>query len=343
MPMQPETEAKFHAYRDKVAALNGAKPGSESFTVTPTVAQTMESHVRAKSDFLSLIPTPRVRSEKIGDIVALNLTGTIARRTKGLRTPGTPVGKTDRRYETKAVFFDTTIEYSDIDDWARHPDYQTKMRDAVTIGIGNDRQMIGFHGTHAADESDPVANPMLQDAGKGWIQDVIDEAPGQVMSGVKIGPNGDFLSIDEAVNDVKNTYIDPRFRKAPDLRCLIDADMITGKYNELLRTSSAVEQEAAIRLLETQGVGNVRGLQPNYFPDRMIMLSPLSNFLIYVFGGGYRRKIKDEPDIGEGRISDFVTILQDYAMEALEACTIIKDILLPDGNGGWINAQGEVV
>jgi len=128
-----------------------------------------------------------------------------------------------------------------------------------------------------------------------------------------------------------------------DLRCLIDTDMMTGKYNKLLRTASAVEQEAAIRLLESEGVGNVKAVQPDHFVDRTILISPLSNFQIYTFDRGYMRSIRDEPDVGEGQISDYVNIHQDYALAELGAAAMVKNILLPHKDGGWVNAAGELV
>ena len=48
-----------------------------------------------------------------------------------------------------------------------------------------DRIMIGFNGTSIAKDTDIVANPLLQDVNKGWLQKQREENPSRVLKKVK--------------------------------------------------------------------------------------------------------------------------------------------------------------
>lgn len=66
--------------------------------------------------------------------------------------------------------YDTTIGYAQLDAWAKFPDFQTRIRDAIVTRQGLDRIMVGFNGTSAAPNTDRNANPLLQDVNIGWLE-----------------------------------------------------------------------------------------------------------------------------------------------------------------------------
>ncbi|SUD65897.1 phage major capsid protein, P2 family [Pandoraea pnomenusa] len=77
--------------------------------------------------------------------------------------------------------FDSHLKYSKLDAWAKFPDFQTRVRDALLKRQALDRICIGFNGVSRAATSDRVANPLLQDVNKGWLQKYREQAPARVM------------------------------------------------------------------------------------------------------------------------------------------------------------------
>ena len=218
--LKPETAQQIDAYIAEVKKINGASGTERAFTVNPTVAQNLELQTQQSSHFLSTINIVRV-DEQAGDKLGLGISQPIAYRTAGTREPVDPIVLDSSGYLCRKTDFDTHISYRRLDEWAKFPNFQTLLRDAILGQIGRDRIMIGWNGTSAADTTNRTANPLLQDVNIGWIQKLRLAAPARVMSEaihgtgkVRIGWTGDYVDLDALIFDLLNNLIDPWHRNA---------------------------------------------------------------------------------------------------------------------------------
>ena len=182
--MRNDTRKHFNNFAAQVAKLNGVPDATQKFAVDPTIQQRLEKRIQESSDFLSRINMVGVDELK-GEKLALGVTGPIAARTN--------VTNQDRKtrdlttldaqgYECRMTEFDTHLGYAKLDAWAKFPNFQAMVRDVIVRQQALDRMMIGFNGTSAATQTDPVANPYLQDVNIGWLQQIRANKPTHVFA-----------------------------------------------------------------------------------------------------------------------------------------------------------------
>ncbi|HEL7732028.1 TPA: P2 family phage major capsid protein, partial [Stenotrophomonas maltophilia] len=78
--MRNETRRLYAAYLAQLATINGVESAGHSFSVDPTVQQTLESRIQESSEFLGRINMIGVRELK-GQKVGIGVSSTIAGRT----------------------------------------------------------------------------------------------------------------------------------------------------------------------------------------------------------------------------------------------------------------------
>lgn len=104
-----------------------------------------------------------------------------------------------------------------------------------------DRIMIGFNGTSIAKDTDIVANPLLQDVNKGWLQKQREENPSRVLKEGKtagkltIGAGGDYQNLDALVMNLVNEMIDEVHQENPDLVVMCSRKLQSDKYFPLVK------------------------------------------------------------------------------------------------------------
>ncbi len=249
--MRNDTRTHFNNFAAQVAKLNGVPDATQKSAVDPTIQQRLEKRIQESSDFLSRINMVGVDELK-GEKLALGVTGPIAARTN--------VNNQDRKtrdlttldaqgYECRMTEFDTHLGYAKLDAWAKFPNFQAMVRDVIVRQQALDRMMIGFNGTSAATQTDPVANPYLEDVNIGWLQHYRTQSPARVMTGGKTNgkvlidptPNasepgivGDYATLDALVYDVVNSLIAPWFRRLPGLVVILGRNLMSDKYFPLL-------------------------------------------------------------------------------------------------------------
>lgn len=335
--MRNDTRILFSQFAAKVAKLNGVPDATQKFAVNPSVQQKLEKRIQESSDFLTRVNMIGVDELK-GEKLALGVSGPIAGRTD--------VSVKDRQtrdlstldangYECRLTEFDTHLGYNKIDAWAKFGNFQELIRDALVRQQALDRIMIGFNGTSAAAQTDPVANPMLQDVNIGWLQHYRTTAPARVMSGgatagtVKVGPNGDYANLDAVVYDAVNELIDPWFRNATDLVAIVGRKLMADKYFPLInQTQPPTEQQAMDVIISQKRIGGQQGLQVPFFPDNAIMVTTLDNLSIYWQNGARRRYVSENPK--RNRIENFESSNDAYVVEDFGAGCLIENIALGD-------------
>jgi len=234
MSLSNDARLKFSALAVAIAATYGVQSAREEFNVTPSLAQTLNEKITHSSSFLqriNVLPVSEIKGQK----VMLGLTGPVTGRTNtnnADRVPRNAASLDGQGYELFETHSDVALKFATIDAWAKFPNFPQRYAAAVQKQIGLDRIMIGWNGTSVAATSDPVANPLLQDVNKGWLQIAREQAPEQVLTQgekvagkIQIGATGDYANLDALVHDV-SLMIEEEHRDGGDLIAIIGRDLL---------------------------------------------------------------------------------------------------------------------
>lgn len=338
--MRNETSQKFSQFLERVASLSGVSDATSTFTVEPSVQQTMEKKIQESSAFLSEINVQGV-DEAQGERIGLGVSGPIAKRTdtdKSERVPSDVSTLEGDRYECVSTEFDTHLKWATLDAWAHRKEFQQLIAQALTQQQALDRVMIGFNGVTAAPETDIQANTHLQDVNKGWIQKYRDHAPQRVLSEgsvagvVRVGPGGDYANIDALIFDAVNAMIDPWHRENDQLKAIAARDLIADKYFAAMSQHAGTPTEVVAMQQDMQrssvrfgGIGAAR--VPNMQANSIFITMP-EMLSIYWQRGSRRRFIVNNPK--RNRVEDYQTSNEAYVVEDFGAGCVIENIELGD-------------
>jgi len=334
--MRNETRLAFTALSQRIAQLNGVASAGETFTVAPTVQQTLEKQIQLSSAFLQQINVVLV-TELWGEKLALGTTGTIASRTDTDTTDRAPADPTDlfpNDYTCKKTNFDTSLKYSKIDAWAKFPNFQTMFRDAVVGQQALDRIMIGFHGTSAAANTNRVTNPLLQDVNIGWLEHIRTDAPAHWMkevvpaSGkVTIGAGKDYENLDALVSDVTENLIAEAVRDNPALVVICGRDLLQDKYFKRINQQQTAENELATDIIVSQKqIGGLKAVRVPFFPKNAMLITTLDNLSIYSQEGARRRQLVDNAK--RDRIENYESSNDAYVVENYLLTAFVENIVV---------------
>lgn len=332
--MRNETRLAFNAFKAAIAQLNGVPEVTEKFTVAPSVQQKLESRIQESSDFLSRINNIGV-TEQSGDKVGLGIGSTIASTTDTNsqdRVPADPTSLDTTGYTCAQTNFDTAIKYSKLDAWAKFPNFQTMIRDQIIRRQSLDIITIGFNGTSRAVTSNRVANPLLQDVNKGWLQKMRENANGaRVLS--QIGSTGKIVigdgataatgykNLDALVFDLVNNLIDPWYQEDTELVAIMGRAMLADKYFPLInKVQDNSEKMAADVIVSQKRVGGLPAARVPNFPANAILVTRFDNLSRYFQDGARRRTIVDNAkrdQIENYESSNDAYVVEDYGLAAL--------------------------
>ncbi len=325
MSLSNDARAKFCALALAIAATYGVASAREEFNVTPTHAQTLNDKITHSSSFLqriNVIPVSEIKGEK----VMLGVSGTVTGRTNTNTTDRVArnvLGLDGEPYELFETHSDVALKYATIDAWAKFPNFPQRYAAAVQKQIGLDRIMIGWNGTSVAATTDRVANPLLQDVNKGWLQIAREQAPEQVLTQgsvtagkIKIGATGDYKNLDALVFDV-SLMIDEEFRDGGDLVAIVGRDLLAHDKGKLYAAQADTPTEKE-RIELAQVIATYGGL-PVYtcpfFPSKGVVVTSFDNLSIYFQDSSWRRHIKENP--ARSQTEDFNSRNEGYVIEQL--------------------------
>lgn len=333
--MRNETRIAFNGYVAHVAKLNGVPSAAVKFNVTPAIQQRLEAKIRESSDFLGKINLVGVVDQE-GEALSLGTKGPGAGRTNTAaghrRNPASRTALTKDSFKCVKTDFDTAFLYSEVDQWAAHPEFQTLLTAAITDQQALDRIMIGFNGTSAATETDLATNPLLQDVNVGWLQKVRVAAPTRVLdevvegSGkVTIGPTGDYASLDSLVYDAVQ-LLDPWHRTRPDLVVVVSRNLMHTKLLKAVDNGakSNEEENAAGDIIARARLAGLPVVDAPFFPEGTVLITTLKNLSLYYQTGARRRHLKDEPEFD--RIADYQSSNDAYVLEDLGLVALVENI-----------------
>ncbi|WP_070303129.1 P2 family phage major capsid protein, partial [Janthinobacterium sp. HH104] len=226
--MKKQTRQVFGQYETRLGQLNDTDNVAKTFSVTPSVQQKLETKMQESSEFLSKVNIIGV-TEQEGEKLGLGVSGPIAGRTntKDKERKTRDLSTLDgTKYRCEQTNFDTHLNYAKLDAWAKFPDFQSRVANAILTRQALDRIVIGFNGVKVMADTDLDANPLLQDVNKGWLQHLRDLAPERVLGLVAAGMPGkvvigdvadaDYANLDAAVTDAVN-LLDPWYQEDTNL------------------------------------------------------------------------------------------------------------------------------
>lgn len=336
--MRNDTRKLFTAYLAQVAALNGVDSAATKFAIEPSVQQKLEQRMQESSEFLGQIGIVGV-DELIGEKVGIGVSGTISSRTdttgSGVRTPRDVSALDNQKYEAKQTDFDTAIRYSQLDAWAKFPEFQALLRDAIIKRQALDRIMIGFNGTSVAPTTNRSTNPLLQDVNVGWLQQYRNNAPQRVLKDGKAtgkivignGSTADYNNMDALVFDAVANLIDPWHRKDPGLVVILGSNLVHDKYFPLVnKEQPASEKLATDMILSQKRMGGKQPVEVPYVPDGAMLITSLQNLAIYWQIGGRRRYVQENPS--KNRIENYESSNDAYVVEDYGLGCLVENIEL---------------
>ena len=334
--MRNETRQLFNAYLERQAQLNSVPDATAKFTVVPSVQQTLETKIQESSEFLRSINIMGVDELK-GDKLGLGISGPIASRTDttaGDRQTRDLHTVDERGYECKQTNYDTHLRYNTIDAWAKFPNFQVLITNAIIQRAALDRMLIGFTGTSAAVATDIATNPLLQDVNIGWLEHIRTDAATRVLddgasagNDIKVGAGGDYKNLDALVYDAYQTLLDPWYRNDPGLVAIVGRNLMHDKLFPLVSDSDAPTEKLAADIVRSQRrLGGLPGVTVPYFPDNTVMVTRLDNLSIYFQNGARRRAVIDNPK--RDRIEHYESSNDAYVVEDYGMVTLIENITL---------------
>lgn len=335
--MRNDTRRAFNAYLEQLARLNDVPSAAERFTAAPSVQQTLESKLQESSDFLQRINIIGV-SEQQGEKLGLGISGPIAGTTDTTtqdRATKDPTGLDTQGYTCTQTNFDTHLTYARLDAWAKFPDFQVRIRDAILRRQALDRIMIGFNGTSRAATSNATTHPMLQDVNKGWLQHYREQAAARVMSdgasaganAVKVGPDGDYENLDALVYDAVNNLIDPWHQENTGLVVICGRELLADKYFPLINGQQAPTEKLATDLIVSQKrMGGLPVARVPFFPAGALLITLLENLSIYWQEGTRRRQVFDNAK--RDRIENYESSNDAYVVEDFGAGCVVENITM---------------
>ncbi|MBR8361669.1 phage major capsid protein, P2 family [Burkholderia vietnamiensis] len=337
--MNNETRLQFNAFLDALDSLdelhklNVVDGTSKQFAVVPSAHQLLETRIRESSAFLSLINLQPVDEPK-GSKLGLGVGGPVASTVDTVVKDREPIDYADMDalgYFCYQTNFDLCIPYAQLDAWAKFPGFQARLQDAITRRQALDRIMIGFNGTSRAATSDRVANPLLQDVNKGWLQHYREQAPQRVMNHgaaagkVTVGAAGDYKNLDALVYAAKSTLLDPWYRQDQQLVAIVGAALMQDNDFQLVnRDNSPTDSGAADLMLSQRRVGGLMAASASFFPANSVLITRLDNLSIYYQERARRRSVSD--NAARDRIESFESSLDAYVVEDFGAGCLIENV-----------------
>lgn len=340
--MKTLTLEKYNDYLARQAELNNLPYNvlaeGNKFTVTPSVQQKLFEKVRESSDFLKSI-TFYFPEEQQGETIGLDSAHTIASTTDtsgdGERKTTAIAKLTKQTYHCQQVNFDTHITYSQLDMWAKFPDFQKRVANVAVKQRKRDLIMIGFNGTNRAATSDRNSNPLLQDVAKGWLQKIREDAAKRVMNGestgnqVLVGKGQEYANLDAVVMDATEELIDEWHRDDTELVAIVGRKLLADKYFPIVNQPNApTEQLAADVVISQKRIGGLKAVRVPFFPANAILITKLENLAIYVQEGTTRKHIENNPK--KDRIETYESENIDFIVEDYGCAALIENITLKD-------------
>ena len=347
--MKPLTKEKFNALRESIAEVNGVDNVAEKFTVIPDVEQSIVDNMTESSSFLEQINIIPVGSQQ-GQRLGLGVGGPIAGRTntddEDRKT--SDVGDlTGDQYFCKQTNFDTHQKYKTLDAWARFPDFEERYRGAVLHRKSLDSIMIGWNGVEAAEKTNKVEYPLLQDLNIGWPEKVRRSAPVRMMGYdsdgaanndvFKVGEGSpNYATLDALAFDMSSSLLDSWHVGSDDLVLILGRELWVNHGLTLYNENRPASEKNALQVwFANETVGGLKTVTVPFFNSRGMVITSYDNLSIYFEADAVRRAIIDNPK--RDRVEEYLSTNDAYVVEDYGKFAGIRGnaIQLKNAAGEW--------
>ena len=305
--MEIKTQEKFEEYKKALDDKNLDFEYAHDFSkVEKIIKQGIKKHA-----FLGLITTkfvidsPNKAYELSMPIVSNTDTDKHARTPRNYVQGATP-------FLCKQVNLDIRLQHSDLDLFT-DIDFEKELNARLGGELAQNLTMVGFHGTHRAEDSDPENNPLGEDVAKGWHAQLKEK--GQVIQATN--GQGPVQLIKQALDKIP-----AKLRESGDLIALCGRNVMNGALINLEPKQLNAQNG---ELLTAQNlIGGLRAIQVPFFPADCILITTLSNLAIYFKQDTARLFFKQE--IREDSLQVFFSVQLDYLLENHRHAVLIDGI-----------------
>lgn len=326
--MRDSTRKKFNQLQQLMCKSYDVQSTKSAFAVQEPLETMLNSAIQDSSDFLQRINMLPVTDRK-GQSLKIGIYSPLAKRTD--------VDNQDREttsmqppdgieYECKLTEFDISFSYDLLDAWARYDNFMDMYMQQVYRRIALDRILVGWHGTSAATETNPVSNPNLEDVNIGWIKLLSDHKPEHYLTEsadgtgeITIGPFGDYKNLDQITYDIY-TMIDDAQRSGSEV-AIIGRHLVANDMGKSLSSFAQQPTEKSQVMILEKTYGGLPSISVPGFPDKGIMVTDTENLSLYYQSGRTRRQMADYPK--RNRVEDFISSNDAYMIENLEGIAAI--------------------
>ncbi len=206
------------------------------------------------------------------------------------------------------------------------------------VYIGVNGPVTGRTNTKTTDRQAKDASALenttkLQDVNKGWLQQMREDAPQQVLKEgatagkITLGAGGDYANLDALVHDTKQ-MVDEILREDGDLVAIIGSDLLAADKAKLYTKQGDTPTEKE-RIENAQVIATYGGLPafsvPN-FPVNAVLVTSWDNLSIYFQDTSWRKQTVDNPK--RSRVEDYNSRNEGYVIEQLEKIALTENVEL---------------
>ena len=305
--MEIKTQEKFEEYKHALNDDNLDFEYAHDFSkVEKIIKQGIKKHA-----FLGLITTKFVMDSPNK---AYELSMPIVSNTdteKHARAPRNYVqGSTS--FLCKQVNLDIRLPHSDLDLFTEI-DFEKELNARLGGELAQNLTMVGFHGTHRAEDSAPEANPLGEDVMKGWNAQLKEK--GQIIHAT----SGE--STLQLITNVLDK-LPAKLRDSGDLIAICGRNVMNGALINL--EPKQLNTQNGVLLTAQNLIGGLRAIQAPFFPADCILVTTLANLAIYLKQNTARLFFKQE--IREDTLQVFFSVQIDYLLENHRHAVLIDGI-----------------
>lgn len=328
--LDEKTRLGLAQFKEQVARLNGAEDFSSTIEVKPAIQQVMIDRYKEQTDFLGKINIVQVK-EASGEKLGLGNDTPVASTTDTRIQPRRPteIGDVEHvdDYLCTQTDYDIAYNWKKIDNWSNQPNFLERLKNFGLKQVAQDKQRIGFNGTHRAKTSNKTLYPKLQDVNIGWLEKIRTFNQERYLKSITVGSGHEFKNLDALVAMLINDMIAEQFRENDDLVVIAARNLVNDKFENLINQKLAPTETAAAKALyKTKELGNLPVDTPAFFLPGGLMITSYDNLSIYQQKGSVRRFIKDEPEWN--RTSDYQSANECYVVEDYDKCVLIDEVIL---------------
>ena len=304
MNLTKTASACLLAFHSTMATAYGVEDVTKQFNISEPMETKLKAALLEQVEFLSMITKLDVDQIK-GQVISVGSTAIATGRKKGKRFTSDQSYK-GSTYELRETDSCAVVPWATLAAWGNagsKNQFMKLMSQNAMKRFGLDILRVGFNGTSAADDTDPVKNPLGQDVNIGWHQLVKNNAADQIVTD-KIYfnpdregkcPKGEYKTLDAMALELKNSLIHESLRQDPNLVVLVGSDLTATAQTKLANEADKpTERVAAVKM--DKAIGGMRAYTPPFFPGKRMVVTTLANLHCYTQKGTRHRKSENVED-----------------------------------------------